>query len=184
MMYEKENNVYMVDSAVLQIRKSLEAVAFASIAPNKSEYESFRANAAKPSDYRKDFNARAILQHLGRINPDFYPSPLLKPTRNSEGVWHFARKSDGFLTRKQFESFYDRLGKYLHADNPWGNDKVVQNLISDLPGVTESLRNLLEWHFTVIRSPNFNGVWVIQANSLGTPPRVVVGKAEGEFVVQ
>ncbi len=183
-MHKTVKEIYSLDAAVLQLRKSLEAVAFAAIAPNKSEYESFRAAAEKPSDYRKDYNARAILQYLGNINPDFYPTPLLAPTKNAEGIWHFERKLDGFLTKKQFESFYDRLGKYLHADNPWGNDKVVQNLKADLPGVIKRMRTLLEWHFTVIRSHNFNGVWVIEASSSGTPPRVIVGKADGEFVVQ
>jgi hypothetical protein len=182
--HQTNNDPYMLDAAVLQGRKAMEAVAFAAIAPNRSEYEKFRAAAEKPADYRKDYNARAILQHLGTINPDFYPTPLLAPTKNAAGVWHFERKSGDFLTKKQFESFYDRLGKYLHADNPWGNDKAIKNLKSDLPGVIKSLQSLLDWHFTVIRTPDFNGVWVIEASFKGTPPRVIVGKADGEFVVQ
>lgn len=182
--HEKFNDVYSLEAAVLQARKALEAIAFAAIAPNKAEYELFRAEAEKPTDYRKDYNARAILQLLGNINRDFYPTPLLAPTKKRDGSWHFERRSDGFLTKEQFESFYDRLGKYLHADNPWGNQKGMQNLVADLPRVIERLRALLEWHFTVIRTPQFNGVWVVEVGSSGTAPRVLVAKAGGDFIVQ
>lgn len=183
-MHRASNDVYSLEAAVLQVRKALEAVAFAAIAPNKEEYEAFRAEAEKPADYRKDFNARAILRYLGNINKDFYPTPLLAPTKKPDGSWHFERRSEGFLTKEQFESFYDRLGKYLHADNPWGSDKGMQNLVADLPGVIGQLRVLLQWHFTVIRAPEFNGVWVVEVAPSGAPPRIVVGKADGEFIVQ
>ncbi|MGH8591781.1 MAG: hypothetical protein ACREXX_21435 [Gammaproteobacteria bacterium] len=78
----------------------------------------------------------------------------------------------------------DRLGKCLHADNPWGSAKGMQNLLADLPRVIGQLRVLLEWHFTVIRTPEFSGVWVVEAPANGNPPRILLGKAEGEFVVQ
>jgi hypothetical protein len=177
------NDVYSFESAVLQARKALEAIAFAAIAPNKTEYEAFRAEAEKPADYRKDYNARAILQYIGKVNKDFYPTPLQAPTRKVDGTWHFERRSDGFLTKQQFESIYDRLGKFLHADNPWGKNKGIKNLIADLPGVITGVQRLFEWHFTVIRTPQFQGVWVVEA-ARGSAPRIVVGKADGDFIVQ
>ncbi len=177
------NDVYSFESAVLQARKALEAIAFAAIAPNKTEYEAFRAEAQRPADYRKDYNARAILQYIGKINKDFYPTPLQAPTRKVDGSWHFERRTDGYLTKQQFESFYDRLGKFLHADNPWGNNKGTQKLIADLPEVITGVQGLLEWHFTVIRTPKFQGVWVVEA-ARGGAPRIVVGKADGDFIVQ
>lgn len=178
------NVVYSFEAAVLQARKALEAVAFAAIAPNKIEYEAFRDEAEKPADYRRDYNARAILQYLGKINKEFYPTPLQAPTRKTDGSWHFERRIDGYLTKQQFESFYDRLGKYLHADNRWGSDKGIQNLVADLSSMIEHLRALLEWHFTVIRTPQFNGVWIVEVAPGGTAPRIVVGMADGEFIVQ
>ncbi len=182
-LHKTANDAYLLDAAVLQVRKAMESLAFAAIAPNKVEYEAFRVSAEKPSDYRKDYNARAILQYLDKINPDFYPTPLQAPKKTAEGIWHFERRIDDFLTKEQFESFYDRLGKYLHADNPWGNGKVIQNLKADLPGVVNKIRTLLECHFTVIRTSRFKGVWVIEARN-GAAPRVIIGKAEGDFIVQ
>lgn len=182
--YNSSKDVFALESAILQMRKALEAVAFAAIAPNKSQYAEYRAQAEKNSDFTKDFNARSILQYLGKINADFYPLPASAPIAVSPGNWHFDRRQDNSLTKEKFESFYDRLGKHLHADNPWGNDKGLDNLAKDIPEVIAATRSLLSWHFTIIRTPQFSGVWVVEAPSSGAPPRVIVGQADGEFIVQ
>ena len=181
--YCASKDVFILESAILQMRKALEAVAFASIAPNKVRYAEFRAEAEKKPDFTKDFNARSILQCLARVNADFFPLPASAPIAVSPGHWHFDRREDNSLTKKRFEGFYDRLGKHLHAENPWGNDKGLDNLAKDLPDVISATRSLLSWHFTTIRTPDFSGVWVVEAPSNGTPPRVIVGQADGEFVV-
>jgi len=182
--FKTTNNVYAFESTVLQLRKALECMAFASIAPNKTAYEKLRSKADGTVDYRKDYNAKKIVQLLSKVNKDFYPIPVLPATKKKSGEWHFDRKKDGYLTKKNFESLYDRLGKFLHADNPWGNDKGVQNLVKELPAILDQLHVLLSLHFTVIRTPDFNGVWVIEVEPNTTIPRVVCGKANGEFVVE
>jgi hypothetical protein len=182
--HQRSQDIFQLEAAVLQIRKALESIAFAAIAPNKVEYESFRASAEEPADFRRDFNARAILKYLSKINLDFYPTPLLPPARRPDNTVHFERRTEGVLTKSQFEAFYDRLGKFLHSDNPWGTDKGTKNLADDLPRVIRSLRHLLEWHFTVIRSPQFNGVWVVEVPTDGRQPHVFVAETNGEFIVQ
>jgi hypothetical protein len=182
--YSVSKDVFVLEAAILQMRKALEAVAFAAIAPNKTQYAEYRAQAEKNSDFTKDFNARSILQFLGKINADFYPLPASAPISVSPGNWHFDRRKDNSLTKEKFESFYDRLGKHLHADNPWGNDKGIDNLAKDIPDIIAATRSLLSWHFTTIRTPQFSGVWVVEAPSNGAPPRVIVGQADGEFVVK
>lgn len=181
--YRSSKDLFALEASVLQVRKALECLAFAAIAPNKGAYEKLRLAADEPADYRKDFNARKILQMLTDINPDFYPVALLPPTRQSSGQWHFDRRPSGFLTKKQFESFYDRLGKFLHADNPWGNDKGIRNMASDLPGAIADLRGLLQMHCTFIRTPEFSGTWVVEALADGTAPKIIVGQADRDFVV-
>lgn len=182
--YHASESVFEAEAAILQIRKAMECVAYAAVAPNKSEYAEFRAKAEKQPDYTKDYHAGKILRMLGNINADFYPKPVSAPIKTGPGQWHFDRREDDSLSKKQFESFYDRLGKMLHADNPWGNEKGLINLIADIPPIIGSLRLLLSWHFTVIRTPEFNGVWVVESPNNGQQPRVVVGQADGEFVVE
>lgn len=181
--YGESKDVFVLESAILQMRKALEAVAFAAIAPNRTQYAEFRAQAEKNSDYTKDFKATSILKFLAKVNPDFYPRPASAPVQVFPGHWHFDQREDGSLTKEKFENFYDRLGKYLHADNPWGNDKGLNNLAEDIPEIISATRSLLSWHFTTIRTPEFSGVWVVEAPSNGTAPRVIVGQADGEFFV-
>jgi len=181
--YGRTNSVYFLESAVLQWRKTLESTAIAAIAPNSKAYEKYRLGAEKAADYRKDYNGRKILRSLGAINKDFYPKPLLPPTK-ADDRWHFERKSHGFLTKKTFEAFYDRLGKYLHSDNPWGHDKGITNLAADIPVVISEIRALLGLHFTVLRTPEFAGVWVVEVPLDGNTPRIICGEAKGDFVVE
>ncbi len=181
--YLRDKSEPMLESAVLQTRKAMESVAYAAISPNRASYEKLRAQADKPADFRKDFNARALLQFLAKVNPDFYPTPLIAPVLTGPRQWHFGRRADGYLTKRRFETFYDRLGKYLHADNPWGNDKGIVNLISDLPVITAELRALISLHKTVVRAPGFLGVWVTEVPSDGSAPRIIIGEADGDFTV-
>lgn len=77
--YKESGNVFLLDSAILQMRKSLECLAYAAIAPNKKEYKDFRAKADRQSDYTRDFHAGRILEMLSKINKDFYPNPVSPP---------------------------------------------------------------------------------------------------------
>ena len=182
--YQESKDIFILEAAVLQIRKALECVAYAAIAPNKKEYAEFRARAAIQPDYTKDFHAGKILKLLSKINPDFYPKPVSAPLSLEPGKWHFDKREDESLTKNKFKSFYDRLGKFLHADNPWGHEKGMKNLIDEIPRVINSVRLLFSWHFTTIRTPEFNGVWVIEVPANGEQPRVIIGQAEGDFVVK
>lgn len=179
--FRKTGSVPMLEASVLQMRKALECVAYAAIAPNKNGYERFRKQAENPADYRKDYNAKSIFTNLSKINPDFYPSPLLPAIQLAPGRWHYDQKSDGFLTKKRFEAFYDRLGKYLHADNPWGSNKGVTNLVTELPTVAAHTKSLLSLHRTIIRASNLQEVWVVAVPEDGSHPHMIKGQAFGEF---
>ncbi|WP_426172608.1 hypothetical protein [Pseudoduganella sp. R-34] len=170
-----------LESAALQLRKAMEAVAFAAIAPNKQMYAAFRKSASKPAHYGADWQANSIFLSLKEVNPDFYPDPLLPETRVGPNSWHFDRPVDGYMKQNNFESLYKRLGKYLHADNPWGDDKGWDNFAKGLPDAIMKIRALLKKHRTIIRAPEFNGVWIVDAPSDGTPPRMIRAVADGPF---
>jgi len=103
--YNVSKNVFTVEAAILQMRKALEAVAFAAIAPNKAQYAEYRAEAERNPDYTKDFNARLILQFLSQVNADFYPVPVSAPIAVSPGNWHFDRRNDNSLDKGKVREF-------------------------------------------------------------------------------
>jgi hypothetical protein len=182
--YDKTNDLHYLENSILHLRKALESIAYASIAPNKKAYSNLRASAEKPADFRKDYNGSKILKMLALVNKDFYPRLLEKPKPVAPNNWHFERKENDILTKKRFERVYDRLGKFLHSDNPWDNDKGYKNIAKELPVIYSEVRNLLSWHFTVIRDEDFEGVLVIEFGDIGTPARAIPGKAKGEFIVK
>jgi hypothetical protein len=181
--YKKSNDKFDFDCAVLQLRKALEATAYASIAPNKTPYEAFRARAEKSTDYTKDFNATKIFQYLSRFNESFYPLALLPAQRLANRNWHFERKESGCLTQKRFTKIYDRMGKYLHADNPWGIGKHRQNMTGDSDCAILKLRELVELHVAFIKTRNYKGAWVVQVPKDGSPPSILPAVASGDFRV-
>jgi hypothetical protein len=179
--YKSHAQLCELESAALQLRKAMEAVAFAAIAPNKQMYAAFRKNADKPAHFGDDWQADSIFLSLNKVNPDFYPDPLLQETRVGPNVWHYGKPLNGYMKRKNFETLYKRLGKFLHADNPWGDDKGWANFAKDFLGAIMQIRALLKKHRTLIRAPEFNGAWVVDAPSDGTPPRMIRAMADRPF---
>jgi len=177
-------NRFALESAALQLRKAMEAIAFAAIAPNKEQYAVIRKNAAKPADFSKDWQADSIFLILAKVNPDFYPDPLLQQTQVAPNAWHFGKPLDGYMKRKSFETMYKRLGKFLHSDNPWGTDKGWVQLSNDVLDAITKIRALLKKHRTIIRAPGFNGVWIVDAPNDGTPPRMIRAIADGNFTTK
>ncbi|TCH64145.1 hypothetical protein [Acinetobacter sp. ANC 4862] len=57
-----------------------------------------------------------------------------------------------------FITLYDKLGKYLHADNPWGSNKELENFAQSMVGEINLIKSLLSLYFTVIRTKDFTGV--------------------------
>jgi hypothetical protein len=182
-VYANSDDEIEFDSGVLQLRKALEAIAYASIVPNKPQYQAFRQKAETNKDFTKDFNASKIFQYLHQINKDFYPMSLLPAAKVGDHRWHFDRKTDGVLSQKRFQRFYDRLGKFLHADNPWDSKKHRQNIVKDIDIIINQARSLLELHAAFIRAKDYTGVWVVEVPKNNSTPKIISAVASGEFVI-
>ncbi len=182
--YNQSNDICYLENAILHLRKSLETTVYAAIAPNKKAYAELRAKAEKPADYRKDYNASKILLYLSKINKDFYPIPLQEPTCVAPGNYHFERMQEGYLAKKQFGKIYDRLGKFLHADNPWDDDKGYRNISKELLDVYSKIMNLLRFHCIRVIDMKDSHLWVIEMCGKNESPRVIKAFAEGEFVIE
>ncbi|RKG39404.1 MULTISPECIES: hypothetical protein [Acinetobacter] len=182
-VFHTSSNIFYLESAILQLRKAMELIAYASIAPNRLQYENFRRKSQCNNDYRKDFNAAKIIKNLESVNRDFYPIPLLDPIIKCDGTFHFERKEGDFLTLKNYINLYDKLGKYLHADNPWGNEKNLNDFVKTLPRKIEEIESLLALYFTTIRAGDFLGVWVVKTSLDNISVEIIAGYAETDFLI-
>ncbi|WP_157956414.1 hypothetical protein [Dyella sp. C11] len=179
-VYVADKDVPSLDAAVLQIRKALELIAFAAIAPDKEAFLKVRASD-EAGKFTRDFHARKFLLTLDKVNPDFYPLALTGPTRKEQGM-EFGRKETGYLTRDRFEKVYDRLGKHLHAQNPWGSDPNIQNLAKDIPSLVEEIYQLIELHARIVRRPGKIEIWVWQTDRQGGMPAFLEAIADGDLI--
>jgi len=182
--YNSTAQIPDLESAILQVRKSLETIAYSAIAPDKKKYAAFRSKVEKDPDYTKDYHASNIFSALAQINKEYYPVPLIPFVVKPDETKHFDRKEKGFLKEKQFKRIYDRLGKHLHAHNPWSNNKNIQNFAKNLPKIIEETQELLDLHVRFIRTPTVHGAWVVEVDRHGKqPPRIITAIADGNFVV-
>jgi len=171
-----------IESACLQFRKALELIAYAAIAPHREKYSAWRRQAKGSKDYRKDFNGKKILHSLSRLNPYFYPRPLL-PAVERNGAKHFEPFRGEYLTKKRYEKAYDRCGAILHADNPWGHDKQYENFSKEMPTYIEWTRTLIKLHSVLIEHSGGVAAWLVEAGDLTTKARGYIGKGIGEISV-
>lgn len=180
--------VAYLESAALQVRKALETIAFSAISTNKAAYEALRSKAEQNKDFTQDYHANRIFRDLQRVQKDFYPLALipavnLTPELQSGRTWHFDRKNEGYLTQNKFRKIYDRLAKYLHTSNPWDLPVQWKELIEFLPGVINETRSLIELHAAFIRTADFNGIWIAEVPKDSIEPKIIIGKAGGNFAV-
>jgi len=96
----------------IQLRKSLELVALATLAAHRESYEEAYTGI------ESEWNAKKIFKLIARLHPDFYPTPIRFGGLDAQGHKRFDKLTSGFLTRDQFVSIYDQLGGVLHAWNP------------------------------------------------------------------
>jgi hypothetical protein len=54
-----------------------------------------------------------------KLNPDFYPAPMLRTVELRDGLKNLTPMTDGFMTRVEFVRLYDVCGELLHARNPF-----------------------------------------------------------------
>jgi hypothetical protein len=186
--HNNRKEVADLESAVLQVRKALEAIAFSAISTNKTAYEEIRSKAEQNKDFTRDYHANRIFRDLQRVQKDFYPLALiaavnLTPELQTGRTWHFDRKRDGYLSQDKFTKIYDRLGKYLHARNPWDRPVSWDRLIEFLPSVIDEAQSLIELHAAFIRTADFSAVWIVEVPKGSIEPKIICGMADGNFAV-
>jgi hypothetical protein len=158
----------------MHFRKALEEIAFASLSANREKYAK-----ARPG-YSTEWNGRRMLGFIEKVNPDFYPIPLMPPQTIAPGNRHLDRMEPPFLTREDFERLYDAAAEIIHAPNPFSEQKVINTYLT-VPEWIVRIQRLLSWHLVSI--VGLQGVWCIQVPGDG-PTRGFLAIADGPFFIQ
>lgn len=144
-------NPTTTESICLQIRKILELIAFSSLIANQEAYASIHKHFAK------HWNAKFLLADLERVNPHFFPKPVVE-TRQGE-ITHCQDLTDGFLTKADFLHVYEKCGGMLHARNPYDSRNGYHYADKSISGWMEKIVNLLRIHKIQILGQE--GLWLI-----------------------
>lgn len=165
-IFGKTHAIYIpttVESVCLQIRKILELVAFSSLIANKEIY------SAQHKKFAEHWNARLMLQDLERLNPCFYPHPIIqKPSKTPGIASDWEDRKDDFLTKEYFIKAYEKCGGILHADNPYGKKTDYQHYQSQAKDWRNRIVNLLNAH--TIKLINDKNLYLFQMGSKDTNP--------------
>jgi len=124
----------------IQLRKTLELIAFASMSANKTKY------AEAYNKYSSHWNAELMLKDLERVNADFYPVPIKVLNIGENGVKNLGFVQDGFLTKEEFVKLYNLCGRALHARNPYSTKDPVIQLGHSLEEWASRIQKLLSFH--------------------------------------
>jgi hypothetical protein len=152
------SDVLNTELICLQFRKTLELIAYASLAANREKYAEAHAN------FGLHWRAKDMLKTLEKVNQDFYPMPLGPPIPQPDGTKHFPRPADGYLTKDEFAFLYDTTSEYLHMRNPFSPKDSLVHTPYSVDGWVTRIRNLLAWHLMHLVD---GGKWVVQIPATG-----------------
>ncbi len=137
----------------VQLRKILELIAFASLTANKERY------AEAHADFQSHWNAKRLLLNLERLHPHFYPKPVQFDRQDEKGIKHFADVTEGYLTRDEFVTLYQKCSEVLHARNPFRSDPRVINFDRSIKEWVDRIQKLLAVHY--MRLAGSEKLWVV-----------------------
>lgn len=150
---------FNVELIFLQLRKALELIAFSSLAANESKY------AAAYPNFGNHWRAKAILDAVEKMNPEFFPIALQPPQPTESGVKHFERHADGFMTRDEFVSLYDSCGEVLHIRNPFTTKDPTIQIGYHVEQWVARIERLLNCHLVRLIDGD---VWVVTVPAEGS----------------
>jgi hypothetical protein len=169
------NDLTDVEFVSLQFRKILELIALGSIVSNKEKYSEIREK------FESDWNAKNIIRDLSRINPEFYPRPVIKAESTDPSVdYHFEQIMSGYLSKTEFLKLYEKCGGLLHAENPFGGKKDYAGIKKNASDWVRKIQRLLDLH--CVLAYGHEKVWIVQMRE-GPQQKVAVYTADGEISV-
>jgi hypothetical protein len=146
-----------IELTCVQLRKTLELIAFGSLIANKAKY------AAAYANFAEHWSAKRLLKNLSKMHPEFYPRPLAWGPPDGSGIHHFIDVDKPFLSRDDFEFLYDAASKALHIRNPFRQDSPVIDFRISIAEWVVRIQQLLALH--LVRFVDSSDLWLVTMSS-------------------
>jgi hypothetical protein len=123
------------------IRKVFELIAFATLAANRAQY------SVVYRDFAEDWEAAKLLKNLQRINPDFYPHPVVEVLSGEPGIrCSLIPREQDYLTQSELIEAHGRCGGLMHTANPFAEPIDYAFFMGCFPLWRTKIMNLLNIH--------------------------------------
>jgi hypothetical protein len=133
--------VIRLEVVYLQYRKILEEIAFGTLISNHTQFSVVFKN------FSKYWNAADLLRDVAKVNPDFYPRPVVQVASATQGVdGHLEDRAKDYLTKDEFLTLYGRCGDILHERNPFSGKNQDKWYLDHAPEWREKITALLNSH--------------------------------------
>jgi hypothetical protein len=143
-----------IESVALQIRKILELIAFGSLVANQEKYAEIHKS------FERHWRTKNILEEIAKINPDFYPRPVVEiPLEGPGPKTKLEDRKPDYLSKQQFLDAYDQCSEIIQAANPYDSPTAYEDHKHKLPLWRNQIINLLNSH--QIRLVNQLGFYLI-----------------------
>lgn len=152
-----------IETACLQVRKILELIAFGSLIANVRIY------SAQHRKFAEHWNPKIMLKDMARVNPSFYPSPIIQKPSAVPGIdMDWISRGPDYLTKDDFLLAYDKCGGILHAANPYGAATDLDAYQTNLTQWRNKIVKLLDAHTMTLVEDNH--LYLFQMHAGGQPP--------------
>ena len=161
-----------IELVYLQIRKTLEIIAFGSLLLNEDAMKKVRNNI------EKWWNAKNIMQELEGIHKNFYPVPITNDILETiQNVMPIMKLEEGtpepYLAKEDLRDLYDIASSWIHAQNPLKGSQYeltedeFKTELSTINDYAEKISNLLSLH--KLQSLNDNGFFIVFIQQIDEP---------------
>jgi len=126
----------MVEYKALHLRKIIEQILLSSLIANSEVYQQYY------NRLEREWNARLICRDLERIHPKFFPVAAIDDHENQ----HISENPKDNLTSKEIIVMYEKMGKLLHAHNPFSPFPDYQELSNYIDDCCNKIIRFLSVH--------------------------------------
>ncbi|RYD88409.1 MAG: hypothetical protein EOP50_19150 [Sphingobacteriales bacterium] len=135
----------MVENCCLQIRKSIEVLAFASLVANKQAYASIDAK------FHKEWNSMELMRRLNKLNPDFFPTAVeFEPNPTYPASRQAKPDSGKALTREDAVKIYSKCSEVIHSRNPFNTPVDITYYYEAIANWVEKIDELIAGHMVTL----------------------------------
>ena len=152
-----------IESVYLQFRKILELIALGSLVANKEAFSKVY------EEFSKYWNAEYLVKDIERVNPSFYPKPIIqRPSTRPAVKMEWADRNQDYLTKDDLVKLYKKCGGIMHSGNPYGSQIDYGYYEAGIGEWRSKIVNLLNAH--LVRLVNDENVYLIQMGATDASP--------------